>query len=143
VSVAERLSVIRLGDGLKDASSLFLDDPERFSERFEAACASAVPWFEIRDAQTTEATNAVFEMAKVLLNAPDLVQQIEQAITDGGYAGDVSAVMIAYFAITSRQLTRPINIAFLGQSAVGKSESAQAAIELHPSEAVFPDACRL
>jgi MarR family len=136
MTFADRLLIIK-DDDIEDVSALFLEDPEHFVERFEAACVSAVPWPQIRDAKVIQARSEALQKAQGLLDSPDLIAKIEEAITNGGYAGDVAAPMIAYFAITSRQLERPINVAFVGQSAAGKTETVDAAVELHPPEAVF------
>jgi MarR family len=136
MTIAERLFVVRFDDA-EDVSALYLADPERFQESFEVACASAIPWSKILDAETIRASDEAFQVAKGLLESPDLMKEIEKAIRDGGYAGDVSAVLIAYFAVTSRVLERPINAAYVAQSSAGKTAAVEAALELHPSEAVF------
>jgi len=134
MTIADRLLVI---DGLEDVSALFLANPDRFSERFDAAMATAIPWANIRDAETIQAAETELRKAKHLLESPDLLKKIEKAIADGGYAGDVSAPMIAYLAITSRFLARPINVAYVAPSSAGKTCSVEAAVALHPPEAVF------
>lgn len=133
-ALADRLFVI---NDLEDVSALYLSDPELFTERFETSMASAIPWVDIRDAESIQAMKDEFRKAKDLLESPNLLKTVEQAISDGGYAGDVSPAIIAFLAITSRQLERPVNVTFVAQSSAGKSRSVEAATELHPPDAVF------
>lgn len=58
-----------------------------------------------------------------LLLAPDLMEQIGEAMRRGGYAGDLLAPLLAYVAFTSRWLDRPMNLAFVAPSAAGKNRA--------------------
>ena len=131
----DRVWLVSLG-GDNDPSGLYLRDPERFEENWQAAVEAAPKWTEIQaDERTTQAT-ADFQKARYLLDDPNLMQRISEVITARGYAGDTGPPRVAYVAITSRLLTRPCNLAIVAQSASGKNAALDAGRALHPEEAV-------
>ena len=75
-------------------------------------------------------------LAQPLLDAPDLLDQLGAAIRDAGYTGDPRPPLIAYVALTSRLLERPINVAFVAPSGAGKNRAVDAALAFVPAEAV-------
>ncbi len=54
-----------------------------------------------------------------------------------GYAGDLTPAKLAYVALTSRLLTRPMNLAFVAEAAAGKNWTVNAARALVPPEDVY------
>lgn len=122
----------------KDPNELSLlvgRDPEAFRQRMDELMASARPASELRaEALTAEAREA-FAKARHLLEAPDLLGRIADAIRAGGYAGDTTPAMLAYAAITSRLLERPINLSYVAQSAAGKNKAIDVARDLMPKSA--------
>jgi DNA polymerase-1 len=134
-SLRPRVRTIDLGE-LKDPSGLHCDDPERFRERWDAAKAAAMPLPNPEDT-TAEDAAAAFALARDLLHAPDLFEQIRGVITARGYAGDTTPAMAAYLAITSRLLATPMNVAFVAPSGAGKNRAVDEACALVPEEAVY------
>jgi hypothetical protein len=136
-AIRDRVYLVRLPNHLNDPSGLYLDDPERFLERWQLALDHAIPWPELeafeRDRDATDARSA----AEELLTAPDLLDQIGAVMRARGYAGDLSPPLLAYVAMTSRLLERPQNIAFVAQSSAGKNRAVDAAVELMPPHSVF------
>lgn len=135
-SINERLRLVRL-DGFKDVSEMHCAEPERFRERLEAALTGATRWADEQCAANEREAAEAWEAAHGLLEAPDLLDRIESAIRDGGFAGDARPALIAYVAMTSRLLERPMNLAFVGPSAAGKNRAIRAAAELMPEGAVY------
>ena len=76
-----------------------------------------------------------YKLARSLLEDPDLLKRIEGTIRAGGYAGDPTAPMLVYFALTSRVLDRPSNLALVAPSAAGKNYAVDAALALMPEAA--------
>ncbi len=70
-----------------------------------------------------------------LLNKPNILECVEEQMRSMGLAGDTRPSMLAYVAITSRHLERPINLSLVGASSSGKSRKLQYAMDLHPEEA--------
>ena len=81
--------------------------------------------------------NAFYEAAKEIIEHPDPLALVEQAITASGYAGDPTPSALAYIAVSSRLLDRPINVQFLAQSASGKNFTVDTALRLFPPEAYY------
>src|SRR5947199_301812 len=83
---------------------------------WEAAVQGAERWCD-RAAQEAEAAAAVaYAAARPLLEAPDLLARIGQTMQARGYAGDPAPAVLAYLALTSRLLPRPVNLALVAQS---------------------------
>ena len=79
----------------------------------------------------------VAQLSAELRHDPHLLDTIGATMTRRGYAGDVRPPLTVYVAATSRHLDRPNNVIVLAESAVGKNATVDAAIELHPPEAVY------
>src|SRR5205823_14248982 len=62
-----------------------------------------------------------------LLNDPNVLSRIEEAIRSGGYAGDLAAPTLGYLAMTSRLLDRPLHLAMVAASGAGKNRAVDAA----------------
>ncbi|MCH8993427.1 MAG: DUF3854 domain-containing protein [Chloroflexi bacterium] len=92
------------------------------------------PANDTKESITAEA-EATYKLARPLLEAPDLLERIEGAIRAGGYAGDRRPPMLVYFALTSRVLERPCNLAVIAPSAAGKNFAVDAAVALMPESA--------
>ncbi|HLQ24123.1 MAG TPA: hypothetical protein VK132_12995, partial [Gemmatimonadales bacterium] len=54
-----------------------------------------------------------------------------------GYAGDLMPAKLAYVALTSRLLKRPMNLAFVAEAATGKNATVDAARALVPPDEVY------
>jgi hypothetical protein len=81
--------------------------------------------------------NALYEAAKEIIEHPDPMALVERAIVESGYAGDPTPSTLAYIAVTSRLLDRPLNVQFLAQSASGKNFTVDTALRLLPPEAYY------
>src|SRR5262249_55699767 len=79
----------------------------------------------------------LYEAAKDIIEAPDVLAKVGGAISASGYAGDTTVPLLAYVAITSRLQAKPINLHVIGQAASGKNHSVNTAVDLVPDEAVF------
>ncbi|MBI3966265.1 MAG: hypothetical protein HY329_11585 [Chloroflexi bacterium] len=135
-TIRDRVRFIDLG-GFKDPSGLYLSDPPRFKEKWQAAIDASVPWVDETLADRDAEAEQSRQLAHVLLHAPDLFQRIEQVIKERGYAGDVEPVLTMYVAMTSRRLRKPQNAAVVSLSSAGKNATVNAAAELMPEEAIF------
>lgn len=112
--------IIEAPAGVKDPSALWLllnAEVDAFRERMQSLMASARPASELRAEALTAEARACFDQARALLDDRNLIDRIANAIRSGGYAGDVRPPLLAYLALTSRRLERPLNLAFGGQLA--------------------------
>jgi hypothetical protein len=121
----------------KDPSELHLAGPEHFSKRWQAALDAATLWTVQDEAYRHQETARAYELAKGLLKAADLLEQIGEAMQQRGYAGDVRPPKLAYVAMTSRLLERPQNVGYVAQSAAGKNRAVDAALEFMPEDAYY------
>jgi len=123
--------------GFKDPSELHQDAPERFVERWEAACVASVPLSRLEAAEREKEREKAFQLARGLLHDPHLLERLRDVFRALDYAGDTDAPLLAYLAVTSRLLPRPINLAFVAPPATGKNRAIDTALELTPREAYY------
>ncbi len=74
---------------------------------------------------------------RALLEDPNLLSRIGSAMMANGWAGDWRIPQLAYVALTSRVLERPMNLAFVAEPGTGKNTALDAALTLVPPEAVY------
>ena len=90
------------------------------------------------DPQTSQALRTAAEQrADALLRDPDILGRVGEAMQASGYAGKLEPAVLAYVALTSRFLERPLSLAFVADPATGKNATIDAARELIPPEAVY------
>ncbi|MDY6950239.1 MAG: hypothetical protein SWE60_01895 [Thermodesulfobacteriota bacterium] len=134
--IREHVRLVNLGDH-KDASGLYLDDPEGFLERWEKALDDSVPWTEFvakeRDAERSEAWKA----CKDLACQPNILDTFAECLPQCGLVGETCAAELVYLAVTSRLLNRMVSAALKGPSAAGKSYLVMRVLEFFPSHAHY------
>src|SRR5690348_4914710 len=123
--------------GCKDPSALYLENPGQFLAHWEAALQAAVSWSAEVQAECDQAAQEAYALAEELLTDAQLLDRISEVMRERGYAGDLNPPRLAYIAMTSRLLERPLNVAFVSPSAAGKNRTVDAAVELMPSEALY------
>ena len=78
------------------------------------------------------------EGVEPLLRNSNTIQTVVRAFREGGYAGDdLRPPLLAYIAMTSRLLERPMNLAFVAPSSAGKNRTVDAAAALMPPGALY------
>jgi len=75
--------------------------------------------------------------ARALLDDPDVLSRVDEAMRANGYVGDLAPARLVYVALTSRLLERPLNLAVVADAAAGKNATLDAALALVPPEAVY------
>jgi MarR family/CHC2 zinc finger len=135
-SVRAKVHLVTLPN-FKDVSAMHIADEAHFKERFAAASERAVALDDTLTLQLSREREEAYEAAKELLHDPHLFGRIKEVIQDGGYAGDLTPPLMAYAAVTSRILPRPINLSFVAPSAAGKNRAVDDAVRLMPPEAVY------
>jgi hypothetical protein len=133
------LMVIRAPEGFKDLSQAHIqgEDIPALVERLKAqAIPAAALEKEAQDAQIKE----LRESAQPVLEAPDPLALVRQAIISQGYGGDVGQPIITYLAATSRLLAMrpgamPVHLLLVAQASAGKSYLLGTILRLLPEEA--------
>ena len=129
--------VIEAPADAKDASDLYLLDPDNFKERMLALIEAARPFAELRSAAFSAEARECLSKARTLLHSPDVLDQLKDAIRATGFAGDTRPAMMSYFAITSRLLRAPLNLGYISQSASGKNAGVDASLPFFPETAFY------
>jgi hypothetical protein len=135
-AIRDRVRLVRLAPH-KDPSALHIDHPFAFEERWQAALDAATPWVDEAEAERSREAQALYDQAKALLEAPDLLQQVGEGMRERGFAGDIAPAMLTYITLTSRCLDRPQNLALVASSAAGKNRAVDEALAFVPPEAVY------
>jgi hypothetical protein len=134
-SIRDRARLVQLA-GVKDPSALHLVNPDGFKTAWAAAVGAAIPWVELHRAEQDREAIEAFKLARPLLEDPGILERVAEAMRAAGYAGDLTPPLLAYAAMTSRLLERPMNLVFVAPSAAGKNRAVDAAAVLIPPEAI-------
>jgi hypothetical protein len=121
-------------EGFKDPSEMFMDDPESFRARFDAALKGAVPWNEHKRAIDDEALAVAWDSCHGLANHPDILGHITRLIEDSGAVGEQRVIKLLILALTSRVLDRPVSVVVKGTSSSGKSYLSEKVLAAFPAE---------
>ena len=101
-------------------------------EIWEEVVAEATPWAESQKSQQDREAEDAYAIARPLLEDPKMVERIKEIIRRMGYAGDTTPPFLAYLALTSRLLERPVNVAFEGSPSTGKNFTVIVVLRLFP-----------
>ena len=133
-SIKDRVWLIEF-DG--DPSDLYVEDPERFRERWQEIIESAEPWRSraaaIEDAERREAMAACEDLA----HEPRILDVLVEDVARVGVTGEKRNVKLTYLGVTSRLLNRISSFAVKGQSASGKSWVVENVLGFFPASAYY------
>jgi DNA-binding MarR family transcriptional regulator len=124
-------------DSYKDPSELHNAAPEDFPKKWREALDASISWEDEVQAEKNREAETAFALAKDLLHDPHLLARIGEAMHARGYAGDLRPPLLGYVAMTSRLSDRPMNLAYVAQSAAGKNRAVDAAAELIPADELY------
>jgi len=82
--IRDRAKLVQL-DGFKDPSSLYLDDPARFAERWRAALEAAIPWREASERERQANRDAAWTACGDLARSPDILSKLVEAVRAEGW----------------------------------------------------------
>jgi hypothetical protein len=134
--IRERVRLIRL-DGFKDASAFYLDDPERFSERWRAAVDAAEHFNAIADREAAAQTEEAKGAAGDLMLEPHILERFAADLERSGLVGEAKNGKLLFLALTTRLFERPVSIAIKGPSSGGKSFMVETVLRFFPRTAYF------
>ena len=132
--------IIDAPSSIRDPNALWLSlagDRDAFRQRMQELMEGATRASEIRSLGNVGESRLLYEKAKWLLEDPDLMRHIRQAMRATGYAGDLTPPMLAFISLTSRHQDRPLNLALIAQSASGKNRAVDTALALVPESAFY------
>ena len=134
--IRDRARLVEL-KGFKDPSALYLSDPARFAELWQAALESAIPWLDQSERDRQALLHAAWAACGDLAYCPDITSELVQVVRAGGLVGEERTIKLLYLAMTSRVLSRIVSVAVKGPSASGKSFSVEVVLKFFPSEAFY------
>lgn len=134
--IRAKARMVSLGD-LKDPSGLYLDDPERFRERFQAALDAAIPWTDIQTADAEDRQRSAWVQCAKLAHEPSILDRFAEALPRAGVAGERRTAQILYLVITSRLLARPASAVVKAPSSAGKSYVSERVLAFFPPAAYY------
>lgn len=132
----DRVRLVNLGS-LKDASGLYLDDPDRFRDRWATALESAVPLAVVEAKEAEADASAAWDACRALATKCDILDAFAGDLARKGVAGESRAAKVLYLVIVSRLLPRPASATVKGPSSAGKSHLVAEVASFFPPEATF------
>jgi len=135
-NIRNRVRLIKL-DGYKDASELYLANPDGFSSAWKRAMSAATPWREIEDDDKKAKRKEAWAKCKNLATSDDILGSFQRTLRQLGVAGERRTASIVYLAVTSRLLPRPVSLSLAGQSSAGKSFLVEKVLAFFPQDAFY------
>lgn len=138
-SIRNRAFLVNLAEatGHKDASSLYLDNPAQFTERWQAALEAARRWPDVAREDAEAASRKAYAEAEPLATKGDILAEFAVAVRRAGLVGEERAAKLLFLALTSRVLDKPVSVAIKGPSSGGKSFTAETVLSFFPATAVY------
>jgi hypothetical protein len=134
--IRDRVRLVRI-TGFKDPSSLYLDDPNLFADRWSDAQDAAVSWRDEAEQEEKAARESALSACKELASCRDILSEVVKAVQSYGLVGEERAVKLIYLAVISRLLRRIVSVAVKGPSSGGKSFLVETVLKLFPEEAFY------
>lgn len=135
-SIRDKVKLVSLGEH-KDASGLYLDNPDTFTQRMDAALAAATPWNNLEAEERRKAHEEAGQACRSLAKEPDILAKVADVAHALGCYGEERNVQIVYLALVSRVFARPVSVAVKGCSSSGKSYLVENVLKLMPPEAYY------
>lgn len=134
--IRNRVRLVELGEH-KDPSGLYLADPDRFAENWQAALDRAVPFIEIEQSQAKQVADKAWVACRDLALRPGILDEFASDLARVGVAGEERTAKLLYLALVSRYLERPVSVAVKGPSSGGKSFLVEKVLTFSPAESYF------
>lgn len=135
-AIRDRVRLVDLGQA-KDPSGLYLEDPEAFPARWQAALDAAVPWTDQAQAEIETRTREAWAQCEALAKEPRILDKVAATVEALGVAGEARAAKLIYLMVTSRFEERPVSGVVKGPSSAGKSYVTQKVLDLCPPSAYY------
>jgi len=130
----DRIRFVRI-EGFKDPSDLYLADPDRFDECWQAALDAATTVEEEQARRRKLARAELWHTCKHIAKSDDILEKFGLTLRANGFAGDLSGAKLLFLAVTSRLLDRPVSVVVKGLSAGGKNFLVNEVLRFFPGQA--------
>jgi MarR family len=134
--IRDRVRLVRI-DGFKDVSDLYLDDPQLFAERWQAALDVAEPLDAIADRKVAAEAQQAQVAARDLILEADILSRFAVEIEHAGLAREARNAKVLYLVLTTRVFDRPVNAVVKGPSSGGKNFTVKKVVRFFPTEAYW------
>lgn len=134
-SIKQRVQLVTLP--VKDVSALYLDDPDKFKEKFAQALSQAILFVEYEQKQLRAQQSEAWHKCKDLAQSPNILDEVSGEVKRMGVTGEDQVAKVLYLAMISRFLSRPVSVAVKGPSSAGKSYVLEAVIKLFPEDSFY------
>ena len=134
--IRDRVRLVDLGK-YKDPSGLYLDDAERFEERWATALGASVPWEQYAARESDAQRNEHWAECHELAQQPNILTHFVADLSRSGVVGEVRTAKLLYLIMTGRLLERPVSAALKGPSAGGKSWLMESVLRFFPDTAYY------
>lgn len=134
--IRDRVRLVSLGT-YKDPSGVYLDDPEHFTERFQAALDSAVPWTEQVAASLATRKTEAWALCGELALQPRILDCFADDLTRSGVVGVRGLAKLIFLVIVTRVLKQPVSAAVKGPSSGGKSYLVDRVLDYVPASSYY------
>lgn len=134
--IKDRVRLVNLGE-YKDPSGLYLDDPDTFRVRFQAALDAAVPWADHEQAAGAERSAEAWALCADLAQQPNILARFADDLAWSGVAGESRVAKLIYLVTTSRLLGKLVSLAVKGPSSGGKSYLVERVLRYFPASAYY------
>src|SRR6516162_1083453 len=135
-SIAARVRLVRLR-GAKDASALYLADPDGFSAAFQRALNDAEPYQAVADREAAAEATRAKEAAGDLIFESDILGRFAAELPRAGLVGEDRNAKILFLALTTRLFGRPVSVVVKGPSSGGKSYIVEIVLRFFPTAAYW------
>lgn len=137
-AIKSKVKLLRLP--CKDISDLWLSvegSKDKFSLELEKALSQAETFLEHETAQISLAEAEAWETCQELAKNRNILGEVVKVTEAYGVTGEKRAIKVAYLALISRFLDRPISLVIKGPSSVGKSFILDSVLKFFPAAAFF------
>lgn len=134
--IRHRVHLVRL-NGAKDASALYLKDPQNFKPAWREAVAAAQPWEEFERAEIDARAEQLWEQCKELASRQNILDEFARALLWWRVAGEKAKAKLIYLALTSRLLDHIASMGPKGPSSTGKSFVTDKVLKFFPPSAYY------
>ena len=134
--IRDRAKVVSLA-GFKDASEMYLRNPDTFKANMQLELDRATPWVDIERVEKDEARMQLWEKCRALATQPAILDEFVSDLRSMGVAGEERAAKTVFLAMVSRCLDRPVSTVLKGPSAGGKSFIVQQTMRFFSESAYF------
>jgi hypothetical protein len=121
----------------KDPSDLYVNNPQLFLEKWNAAIKAAIPWKIAADKDRTQRNAEAWRKCSELALCPSILKNVVSAVSQMGVVGEERLTQIIYLAVNTRFQKRPASLAIKGPSSAGKSFNVENVLKLFPESAYY------